>query len=364
MSKHIAFFVTSFKIGGVERAFVTLANSFVEGGHKVDFIVSEDVGELKGELNTEVTIIDFKSSRLRESFVKLFRYLKTTKADCIISGPTYPNVLSILCNLLTFNRVKVIVSQHSYQDIEMINLGLIGKFAPFFTKRTYNLAEKVIAVSEGVRADLINNYSVRQDKVVTIYNAVINNSFFVRANEKMDSSIANQISSKPYLVAVGRLELVKNFSFMLQAYAKLKSSNSKFNHDLVILGDGTEKDNLKNEIKHLGIGDSVHLLGSFKNPLPIIKGAKLFIHSSFSEAMPLVYVEALALRVPIVTINNSGAEEILKGVEAKMIIPFHNQDEFIAGIEKMLASKDSLDFPNLEEFRSEKIRDQYLELLQ
>lgn len=363
MGKHIAFFVSSFKIGGVERAFVTLANSFVEDGHKVDFIVSENVGELKEELNTDVTIIDFKSSRLRKSFVKLFRYLKTTKADCIITGPTYPNVLSILCNLLTFNRVKVIISQHSYQDIEMINLGLIGKLAPFITKRTYNLAEKVIAVSDGVRTDLINNYNVRPDKVVTIYNAVINDTFFEKANEKQETIIANQISSKPYLIAVGRLELVKNFSFMLKAFAKLKSTNTNFNHDLVILGDGTERDNLRKEIMHLGIDDSVHLLGAFKNPLPIIKGAKLFIHTSFSEAMPLVYIEALALRVPIVTINNSGAEEILKNVEAKIIVPFHNQEEFIAAIEKMLASKDSLNYPNLEEFKSKKIRDQFLGLL-
>lgn len=63
MGKHVAFFITSFKTGGVERAFVTLGNGFVKEGIKLIYC-KRDVGEL----NTEVAVIGFKSRSLKCSF--------------------------------------------------------------------------------------------------------------------------------------------------------------------------------------------------------------------------------------------------------------------------------------------------------
>ena len=59
MKKNIAFFTSSFNSGGVERALVNIANSFVANGHKVYFIVSLGEGILKNELNPSINIIDF-----------------------------------------------------------------------------------------------------------------------------------------------------------------------------------------------------------------------------------------------------------------------------------------------------------------
>lgn len=353
--RHIAIFVSSFNLGGVERALVTLANSFVEDGHKVDFIVSVNEGVLKSELNIKVNVISFEETRLRKSFAKLYSYIKSTSADLLITGPTYPNIIAIICNLFVFNKTKVIVTQHSYHDVEMKNLGIVGKIAPYLIKLTYNFAHKVVAVSEGVRVDLITNYNINPEKVLVIYNAVLSDSFFEKSNELVEFNFSNN-----YLVAVGRLEIVKNYPFLLNVYSKMKSEIKDFNFDLVILGDGTERENLEKQILELKIQDNVHLLGAVSNPLPFIKGARALIHASFSEAMPLVYVEALALNVPVVTTTNKGAVEILNNIQQKVIIDSYNEDEFISGILEVLKNEYSKDNVFLDKFRSDRIRDSFL----
>jgi glycosyltransferase involved in cell wall biosynthesis len=363
MQKRIAFFISSLNPGGVERAFVTLANTLIEGGHEVDFIVCHYTGELKGALNSKIKVVDFDNSRLRNTFFKLHTYLRNSTVDCLISGPTYPNVIALITSLFCFKRIKIIVSQHSYQDVEMKNLGLIGKLAPFFIRSTYNRAHKVVAVSNGVRKDLIENYNIKPDKVVMIYNAVLDKSFYKKSYETLDGALVEMLPSKPYLVAVGRLEIVKNYSFMLKAYASLKNRSTGFDYDLVILGDGNEMENLVFEANSLGISDSVYFIGNVSNPLPIIKNSEMLVHTSFSESMGLVYVEALALKVPVVTVTNMGAQEILKDIEQKVIVDSHDIEKFSDGIEQILRQEYSLNFPELKEFNSGNIASKFLSLI-
>ncbi|MHA3787231.1 glycosyltransferase [Flavobacterium hauense] len=363
MAKHIAFFVASLNIGGVERAFVNLANSFVAAGHNVDFIVCQYKGELTGELDKRINVIAFKDSRLRKCFKPLYNYIRHSSADCLISGPTYPNIIAIICNLFAFKKMRIIANQHSYQDIEMDKLGVVGRIAPFLIKRTYNHTAKVVAVSEGIKNDLITNYSIKADKVITIYNAVVNNDFFQKAQQPIEDSISALLSKK-YIIAIGRLETVKNYPFMLRAFSKIKESVPSFDHNLIILGEGAEKAEIQNEIKNLRLENSVHMLGAFANPLPILKNADLLIHSSLTESMGLVYVEALALKVPVVTVTNSGAEEILKNVETKEIVDSFDEDKFIDAILRMLDKKfEDNEFPSLHEFESKRIMEYYLNII-
>lgn len=360
--KHIVFFVSSFNVGGVERAFVNLANGFVENGHQVDFVVSRNIGVLHAELDFRINIIDLKVSKLRQSFFNLYKYIKSSTADCLIAGPTYPNVVALVANMLAFNKMKIIVSQHSYQDIEMQKLGLVGKIAPLLVRFLYNKSYKVVAVSEGVKDYLISDCNVQEKKIQTIYNTVLNSFFFKKSEEEIPEEIANKLSGKKYIIAVGRLEAVKNYSFMLQSFAQLRKQG--FDYDLVILGEGAERAMIEQKINELKLNNSIHLLGALANPFPIIKKAKLFIHTSFSEAMPLVYVESLALKVSIVTITNKGALEILGDIKSKYIVNSYDQEEFISAIYKMLEMKFSEeDFLSLKQFHSDEIMKSYLKLI-
>ena len=356
----IAIFCSSFKLGGVERALINLANSLSRLGCKVQFVVSTDEGILKSELSTEIQIINLNCSKLRLSFWKLFKYIRKSKAEMLITGPTYPNIIAIICNLLAWNKLKIIATQHSYHDVEMKSLGLVGKLAPWFIKLTYKFSHKIIAVSKGVKNDLIRSYNIEANKIEVIYNAVISDEFYNRSQESIDPHLLNKISSAEYLVAVGRLEYVKNYPFLINIYSRLITEYPNFQYDLVILGDGGEKENLIKLVNHLDIESRVHILGAVSNPLPIISKAKLMVHTSYSEAMPLVYVEALALNVPVLTTVNKGAEEVLEGIQQKIIVDQGDETEFIKGILELIDGCDFSIKPNLEKYNTTEIAKSFL----
>ena len=361
--KKISIFCSSFKLGGVERALINLANSLVEQDHEVTFIVSTDEGILRNELSEKIEIVNLSCKKLRHSFYRLFAHLRTSEIDYLITGPTYPNIIALICNILLFKNIKIIITQHSYQDVEMKSLGLVGRLAPLFIKLFYNRAYKVVAVSNGVRLDLIENYKIRSEKIVVIYNAVLQKSFYLNSNLPIEKSIEIKLPSNKYLVAVGRLELVKNYIYLIETYSKLRNDFPNCDLDLVILGDGTQKEQLANLIVDLKMENHIHLLGAVSNPLPIMKKAELLIHSSFSEAMPLVYVEALALNVPVLTTSNNGALEVLEGVNQKVIIEGFNSEEFIRNILYMTKNCDFTYPPDLSKFSADVISKSFLSLM-
>ena len=136
--------------------------------------------------------------------------------------------------------------------------------------------------------------------------------------------------------------------------------NPNFQYDLVILGDGCEKENLIKLVNHLDIESRVHILGAVSNPLPIISKAKLMVHTSYSEAMPLVYVEALALNVPVLTTVNKGAEEVLEGIQQKIIVNQGDETGFIEGILELINGCDFSIKPNLEKYNTDVIAKSFL----
>lgn len=362
--KNIAFFTSSFNVGGVERAFVNLANELVSQGHNVDFVVSLGEGILKDELHPDVKIINFSGVRLRGSFVALYKYLKKTDLDAVFSGPTYPNIILVLCSLFIFKKTKIIISQHSYLDLEVKNIGLAGKIMPFLMRRTYHLADKVVAVSDGVKEDLIKNFNVKPVNVVKIYNAVIDDSFYEKANAPVEQVLLKKISQKPYLIAIGRMESVKNYSFMVDAFCKILTINPDFGYNLVIVGNGSEFKMINQRIQDLDLSKRIFLIGSRQNPYNVLKASTLLIHTSFSETMGLNYVEALALHIPIVTVANKGANEILKNVKTKSIVSQHDLDDFIVNLHIVLGKKFlNSDFPDISNFTSKVIANQFLALL-
>ena len=111
----------------------------------------------------------------------------------------------------------------------------------------------------------------------------------------------------PYVISVGRLVKNKNFSLLINAYAKANISE-----DLVILGVGDEELLLKELANELGVGNKVHFLGFKSNPYPYVKSAEYFISTSNAEGFPNAIVEAMCLEKAVVATNcESGPAEII-----------------------------------------------------
>jgi 1,2-diacylglycerol 3-alpha-glucosyltransferase len=119
---------------------------------------------------------------------------------------------------------------------------------------------------------------------------------------------------------------LRSFGGVVQAYANAK---------LLIIGDGPERDNLEDRVKHMDIGDNVRFLGivPYEEVPHYLTMADVFVTASVTEVHPLSVIEAMAAGLPVLGINSPGigdtiqngetgllaAEEELAGFTAKMV---------------------------------------------
>lgn len=101
-------------------------------------------------------------------------------------------------------------------------------------------------------------------------------------------------------IYVGRLVPIKQVDHAIQAFAQ-----SQLAGRMAIVGDGSERENLENLVKELGLQDRIDFLGWVNDPHKYIRLSKSLILSSHYESYGLVLAEALSLYTPVISYNSS-----------------------------------------------------------
>ena len=104
--------------------------------------------------------------------------------------------------------------------------------------------------------------------------------------------------SGPYILALGRLGPMKRFDMAILGFSQAGSHGS---HRLLIAGDGPERRRLTALAKRLGLEGRVIFLGWVQEPMPLLAGADALIHTSTIEGYPNAVLEAMILRVPVIS---------------------------------------------------------------
>ncbi|MFA6410603.1 MAG: glycosyltransferase family 1 protein [Candidatus Buchananbacteria bacterium] len=184
----------------------------------------------------------------------------------------------------------------------------------FIFKTTLKRADKIIAISEHTKKNLIDNFSVNKDKIITTYLGV-SPEFMVPKSEKeiLDLKTKYKIT-KPFIFYVGVWRDHKNLPGLIFAFDELKN-HYQLDCQLVL---GGKQDFRYPEISQ-AIKNSKHrsdiILPGFiaENELiAFYQAAKLFVLPSFCEGFGLVALEAMALGTPVAGSNTTSLPEILQ----------------------------------------------------
>ena len=163
-------------------------------------------------------------------------------------------------------------------------------------------------------------------------------------DEKQIYSMSNESAELPkgnglLLTTVGRLSPEKGFSRLVKIMADLKKEG--FDFRLMIIGGGSEEENIKRTISSLNLENNVFMLGKQDNPHKFTVKSDLFICSSYSESFHTASTEAAVLGVPILSTEVSGAGEIIEACGCGLVTK--NDDESLKnGLRKVLSSESLL----------------------
>lgn len=146
-------------------------------------------------------------------------------------------------------------------------------------------------------------------------------------------------AGRKILLAVGRLDTVKNFSLLIRVFAQLAGRHPAW--DLVILGEGPERAVLEKEVQDLTGDGRVHLPGIAGNVGEWYARADLYVMSSRSEGFPNSLAEAMAHGLPAVSFDcNTGPRDIIRHGTDGLLVPPDDPAALMASLDRLMGDRE------------------------
>jgi glycosyltransferase involved in cell wall biosynthesis len=291
------------------------------------------------------------------------RYLRTEEPEAMLSVFGYVNIIASLAWRMAGVRTRLLLNEQNTVSLESGNASKWrGRLVPWLIKHFYPWANGIVVVSHGVRDDMAQLTKIPLERITVIYNpSVVRAEVWKKAQAPLDHPWF-KADQPPVLVAVGRLQMQKDYPTLLHAFAKVRQTRPA---RLLILGEGKERPLLEELIKRLGLEHDVSLPGFVMNPYAYMARASLFVLSSRWEGLPTVLIEALCCGTPVVSTDcPSGPREILKDGQYGQLVPVGDVDELARAIAAAL--NDRAPSPPSESWQPydlENVVNQYIDLL-
>ncbi len=327
--KKIALVIADLDLGGGQRVAINLADALAKK-HDVRILIFQDKNIHYQPTGNIVNLQCPEKQSILAKVVNVFKRAHTLHQH--FRQAQYDHIFSFM---ETANFPTAMASSKSVLSVHCNPRKLLSFFEKALLRLTYHRAKQIIAVSDDVADILKEDFALKH--VSRIYNPVD-----LEAIAKQSTSPYQH--NKPYIVALGRLNEVKRFDLLIEAYANSKTHQ---HCDLIIVGEGEMRDSLEQQIKALNLSSNVHLAGVQMNPYPYLAGAKFLTLSSRTEAFPMVLVEALATKCPVIATDcPTGPREIIT----------HNENGLLVKNEDSSAMTEAIDTLYFDEPLQEKMR--------
>lgn len=283
-------------VGGAERMSVTVTKTLDRDNFEVVYYLvgsSDNNGKesLKEFIPADLEVRCLRGRNPMYLIAMFFWILLKEHPNVVFSSViNINNKLLLLRNL--FKKTRFIVRCDNY-------LYTYNERQRRIIDMTYHRADIIIAQTEEMKDELVNEMHVTEGKVVVLQNPV--------DTETIDRKIKG--GDNPYLqngktryVACGRFAIQKGFDLLVDAFAKVKELQT--NAELYIVGkNDTICEEYYSEVaKHIeryGLQDCVRCVGFQSNPYVYIKYADCFVLSSRFEGLPNVMLESIYLGTPV-----------------------------------------------------------------
>jgi len=331
---HVILYYPSMEKGGIEVNIRHLIKYFTNKGVKISLISNKintkglRLNKKKFELvktNTKFTysILPYRFQTSLFSIKKLIETIKNNKKQNTVVFSMQSSMVSILVS--KFYKTKIVarnsedpISSTIYAD------NYISSIIVFFLRFIiYNFADGILTNSYGSRNSL-KLFLINKNKIKTIYNP-----YLLNIKKKPNYKRKNLILS------IGRLVKQKNFGTLIKGFSIF--SKDYPNYKLIILGDGPEKQKLRQLIERLDCNKKIILKGWIKNTNKYFFNSKLFILTSLYEGLGNVFIDAVNNEIPCIYTNcKSGPNEILLGKKGGYQIKIKDHKQLAKIIKKAL----------------------------
>ncbi len=346
LKKKILIRIGSLRHGGAEKVLATFLKNLPKDKYEIDLLLNLYSGKYLSEIPDWVNVIYLNKGEMittnrlqdipRKAFRVLYQWimkrfpkllykyiLKEKKYDIEFAGIHGFRDEILQSPIKTSKKVMWIHNDlrktefHNYTDEE------IRKFFGY---------DKILVISKHIQKDFENlaKNDDERSRIVRIYNPLDTEEVL----RKSQSLTLEKQTSVPTFLSVGTIFPQKGFDRLLKVHRKLLDEG--FPHNIIIIGDGYDFQNIKKLRDELGVQETTEMLGFTDNPYPYFRDADFYVLSSRYEGFPTVLFEAITLKKNIIATDVSGVREMLENGKLGFIVE-NTEEGIYEGMKKALA---------------------------
>ena len=307
--KNLLFFYPSLEIGGLTKNLFSLINSLSQKNYNIIFLTYDNISENKVgsklySFNDKIKVVTPKIKiKTNSRYVKyifcfflLFKYLHRNDS-LLISFQS--NVLAILASKITNS--KIVIRCNTAPSKYITN-----SLKKFFFKIIYSQSDKILVTSRDFRIEMKKYFNLKSQ----IHRQSLDlEGIKIKSKKKINFKFFKDYKGLK-IINVGRLTYQKDIITLLRSFLELiKVRKAR----LLLIGNGTEEENIKLFIKKNDLLKNVRILSFQDNPYKYISLADVKVLSSRFEGNPNILLEIACLKKLIISSNcKVGPSEILQ----------------------------------------------------
>jgi alpha-maltose-1-phosphate synthase len=266
--------------------------------------------------------------------VDLAMAAEPVEADVVHSHTWYAAFGGVLVQAL-FD-IPLVVTLHSLEPLrpwKEDQLGTGYRVSTWLERVAVEQAERVIAVSEQMRTDILAHFAVSPERVVVLHNGVDADSF--RRTERRDA-LARLGVKPPYVLFVGRISEQKGIFHLLEAVQRLPAGVQ-----LVLCAAAPDTPEIERRLAAEVAGRPsvrwIHAMVPRDDVVQLYSHAACFVCPSVYEPFGLINLEAMACGTPVVASAVGGIPEVVVDGETGLLVPPGDPGILAAALGRLLA---------------------------
>ena len=308
MTDSIVHIITTLERGGAENQLRILIQEQLRHGHKIICIPLKGKPELDQILTESGAIVETKF-RNQKILMQIFELYKLLNSGNFVLHAHLPRaeLIGAAASCLSRNQ-KFVVSRHNAEPFYPYAPSLISKILSRLVTR---ISKNVIFISEAVKVYCLSSSEIssKASSQVVLYGYKEESCNISQEESFIYEKIINLVRDGHLLVGtVSRLEKQKDLITLIKAFNISLARNKKLK--LVIVGEGSQRQDLIDCVNELGIENDVLFYGRSHCVTNVMKSFNVFVLSSIYEGFGLVLLEAASSGVPIIAANNSAIPEV------------------------------------------------------
>ncbi len=296
--------------GGQELRVLAEAAGMVDRGHQVLIAAPSEAPILREAAKRGLPVAAMPITRKRLSGVfALRRLLREHPADIVVTHSSTDSWLTALACIGLGGAPRIVRTRHVSAPIadNAPNRWLYGR-AP----------AHVVTTGEALRLQVMREAHLVPERVTSVPTGIDLDRF--SPGDRAAARAALSLPADAFIVGiVATLRSWKGHRYLVDAVAAMKDEHVT----LVIVGDGPGRDNLREQVKVLGIEDRVVMPGNQSDVVPWLQAFDVFALPSYAnEGVPQALMQAMACGLPVVTTPVGAIGEIVSdGVTGLMVTP-------------------------------------------